>query len=182
MPRTTTVSAPSSLPGVDKAALAFSVLPTRCADVVSQRLTLAERVRLRDGLARVRDADDRLRMDAFRALAHAVDSGLQWPRPSVHDESDCPFAVVETHPRARVLEVFERVAAREALEIAVTLCHLKSGLREEIWAALSMEAQGAIVPALEEVHGISTVRTRAYARDITTRLSRAVRFSRSASK
>jgi hypothetical protein len=175
------VSAPSSLPGIDKAALAFSVLPTRCADAVSQRLTTAERIRLRDGLARVRAADDRLRMDAFHDLAQAVDQGFQWPRPSLHDESDCPFTVVESHPLARVLEVFERVAAREPLEIAVTLCHLKSSVREKLWNALSVEAQGAIVPALEEVHGVSTVRTRAYARDITTRLSRAVRFSRAIS-
>jgi hypothetical protein len=174
------VSAPASLPGVDKAALAFSVLPTRCAETVTSRLTVAERIRLRDGLARVRDADDRLRLDAFRDLAIAVDRGFQWPRPSLHDESDCPFiAAVESHPRQRVIDIFERVATREALEIAVTMCHLKADMREEVWAALTMNAQGAIVPALEEVHSVSTVRTRAYARDINIRLSRAIRFSRS---
>jgi hypothetical protein len=170
------VSAPSSLPGVDKAALAFSVLPTRCAETVTQRLTVAERIRLRDGLARVRDADDVLRMEAFRDLARAVTSGFQWPRPSLHDETDCPFMIVASHPLPRAIEMFEKLAAREPLEAAVALCHLTSSLREEIWASLSTSAQGAIVPALEEVHHVSTVRTRAYARDITARLSRSIRF------
>ncbi len=166
--------------GVERAALAFSVLPTRCVDVVNKRLTISERMRLREALSRVRDASDGQRLDAFRALATAVDRGFQWPRPSVHDEADCPFRIVESHPRARVVEMLERVAAREALEVAVTFCHLSGELREELWNALSTDAHGAIITALEDVHAVSTVRTRAYARDITTRLSRAIRFSRSA--
>ena len=164
--------------GVEQAALAFSILPTRCADVVNKRLTISERSRLREALSRVSDASDGQRMQAFRALAVAVNSGFQWPRPSVHDEADCPFQVAaQSHPRQRVIDVLERIAVRDALEVAVTLCHLSGALREEIWNELSTEAHGAIITALEDVHGVSTVRTRAYARDITTRLSRAIRFS-----
>jgi hypothetical protein len=165
--------------GIDRAALAFSVLPTRCAETVNQRLTLSERVRLREGLSRVRECSDSQRLDAFRALARAVDRGFQWPRPSVHDETDCPFRIaVEQHPRARAIEVLERTTRRDALEVAVTLCHLPGALRDELWSALSTDARGAVIPALDEVHTVSTVRTRAYARDIATRLSRSIRFSR----
>jgi hypothetical protein len=165
--------------GMDRAALAFSIMPSRAAETVNQRLTISERMRLREGLSRVHDASDGQRMDALRALARAVDSGFQWPRPSVHDEAECPFRLaVESHPRQRAVDVLERVTAREALEAAVTLCHLPGALRDELWNGLSTDARGAIITALEEVHGVSTVRTRAYARDITTRLSRSIRFSR----
>ena len=165
--------------GIDRAALAFSVLPTRCAETVNERLTIGERLRLREGLSRTRGASDGQRMEAFRALAMAVDRGFQWPRPSAHDDADCPFRVaVESHPRQRAVEVLERVHKREPLEAAVTLCHLPGALRDELWNGLSSDAQSAIIIALEEVHDVSTVRTRAYARDITTRLSRSIRFSR----
>jgi hypothetical protein len=165
--------------GIDRAALAFSVLPTRCAETVNERLTVGERLRLREGLSRVRDATDGQRMQAFHALAMAVDRGFQWPRPSVHDDVDCPFRIaVESHPRQRAIDVLERVHKREPLEAAVTLCHLPGALRDELWNGLSTNAQSAITIALEDVHGVSTVRTRAYARDITTRLSRSIRFSR----
>ncbi len=60
----------------------------------------------------------------------------------------------------------------------MTLCHLPGAFRDELWNGLSHDAHGAIITALEEVHSVSTVRTRAYARDITTRLSRSIRFSR----
>jgi hypothetical protein len=173
------VSGPPPLPpsGVDRAALAFSILPAKCADVVNRRLTVVERMRLREGLARVRSATDDERLAAIKALATEVDQGMNWPRPSMHDDADCPFRVVESHPRARVIDVLERIAAREPLEVAVTLCHLSGGVREELWHGLSSDARAAIMPELDDVHGVSSVRTRAYARDIAARTSRAIRRS-----
>src|SRR5262249_19227228 len=110
------------LPGssVDRAALAFSVLSTRSAEQITRHLSLSERHRLREGLARVRNASDEQRVAAVRALAGAVRHGMSWPRPSVHDDADCPFRIVSSHPRARVVDVFERIAVREPLEVAVT--------------------------------------------------------------
>jgi hypothetical protein len=174
-----TSPAPGDLPlpasSVDRAALAFSVLPHRCAETVNRRLSIAERVRLREGLVRVRDASDEQRVAAIRVLYREVRRGLEWPRPSVHDDTDCPFAVLTTQPRARVVEVLDRLARREPLAVAVTLCHLPADVRAELWSALPEEARSAVVPALDEVHGVSTVRTRAYARDITNWLARAMR-------
>ena len=160
---------------VERAALAFSLLPTKCAEVVNRRLTIGERMRLREGLAQVRSATDYQRMEAFRALAKAVKGGMEWPRPSIHDEATCPFNVVGSHQRARVIEVFERVAVREPLEVAVALCHTNEQLRTELWTRMSPEARAAVSAILQEVHLVSNVRTRAFARDITARLTRAVR-------
>jgi hypothetical protein len=146
-----------------------------CAETVNRRLTIGERVRLREGLTRTRDASDDQRIAAIRVLYREVRRGLEWPRPSVHDDTDCPFAVLVTHPRARVVEVLDRVARREPLCVAVTLCHLPVEVRNELWGALAEEVRAAVLPVLDEVHGVSTVRTRAYARDISTWLARAIR-------
>jgi len=163
--------------GVERAALAFSILPASCADVVNRRLTIGERARLREGMSRVRDASDRDRVAAIRALAISVARGMEWPRPASHNEADCPFNVVASQPRARVVDVLERMAAREPLEAAVALCHLPAAPRESFWRGLSPEAHAAIVYVLDDVHNVSTVATRAYARDITARLSRERRLS-----
>jgi len=162
--------------GVERAALAFSILSSQCADVVNRRLTIGERMRLREGLARVRDATDDQRMEAMRLLAREVRrGGMEWPRPSVHNDADCPFGVLTTHPQARVVEVLERIATREPLEAAVTLCHLPADVRTAIWDAFTMEARAAVIGDLDEVHWVSTVRTRAYARDVVDRVTRAIR-------
>jgi hypothetical protein len=163
--------------GIDRAALAFSLLPANTAEVVNRRLSVGERMRLREGLARMRDASDARRMTAIRALAQSVQRGLEWPRPSVHDESDCPFNIVVNQPRALIVDMLERIAAREPLEVAVTLCHLPAEPREMLWQAFSAEARSAVLATLDQVHFVSTVRTRSYARDITARLSRERRLS-----
>jgi hypothetical protein len=167
----------SSLPasGVDKAALAFSVLDTRTAEVVNRRLTIGERMLLRQGLARTRDASDSQRYAAVRALARSLQRGMEWPRPSIHDDADCPFHIVLSHPFERAVDVLRRMAERDALEVAVTLCHLPTKERDDIWNALSPDAHAAVIVALEDVHGVSTTRTRAYARDMAARLSRSLR-------
>jgi hypothetical protein len=160
---------------VDRAALAFSVLSTNCATVVNRRLSISERMRLREGLTRVRDAPDEQRHAAVRLLAKEVTRGMDWPRPSSHDDKDCPFHVVLSHPRQRVVEIFERMSQRDPLKVAVAMCHLPAEPRKELWAGLSKDAQGPIHQALDDVHGVSTVATRAIARDLTNRLGRAIR-------
>jgi len=60
-----------TLPDADRAALAFSLLPTRTADLVNRRLTVAERKRLREGLTRTRDATDAERHAA--AIRHEAE-------------------------------------------------------------------------------------------------------------
>jgi hypothetical protein len=93
----------------------------------------------------------------------------------MHDEADCPFNVIASHTRERTIDVFERVAAREPLEIAVALCHMPALERDEIWAELTPNARNSIVPILDAVHLVSNVATRSYARDIEQRLGRAMR-------
>jgi hypothetical protein len=164
--------------GVDRAALAFSILSRPCADVVNKRLSISERIRLREGLTRNRDAPDELRVAAFKTLAHEVRRGLTWPRPSMHDESDCPFMVLTAHPRTRVIDVITRVAGREPLEAAVAMCHLPDAFRADVWAGIATDTQEKIIKHLDEVHGVSNVRSRSYARDLTIRINQATRRSR----
>ena len=116
--------------GADRAALAYSVLSSRCADEMSRRLSVIERARLREGLSRVKLASDDDRMAAVRALVQAVRCGVTFPSPRAHDANSCPFTVVESHPRVRVLEVLERLANREPVIAAVTLCHVSRAIRD----------------------------------------------------
>ena len=161
--------------GIDRAALAYSLLPVRFADAVNDHLSVAERQRLREGLARVREASDTSRVEAIRALVTAVRRGVVFPRPAAHDEKDCPFNPIAEHPRARVIDVLERVARRDALEVVVTLCHLPEDARQELWDGLDPETRVYLLPRLEEVHLMSSARTREYARDMNNRLTRSAR-------
>jgi hypothetical protein len=161
--------------GVDRAALAFSLLPVRFVDAVNTHLSITERQKLRDGIARMREASDEARVEAVRALVAAVQRGVVFPRPAAHDDNDCPFHPVGDHPRQRVVDVLERVARRDALEVVVTLCHLREEVRQELWEMLSPTTRAFLLPRLDEVHLMSTARTREYARDMNARLNRSVR-------
>ena len=160
----------------DQAALAFSKLSTSTAEIVNRRLSIAERKLLREGLCRTRGATDAQRDAAFRALARAVQKGLEWPVPAAHDEADCPFTPIGLQPRFQVIDVLERIAHRDPMQAVVTLCHLGAGIRDEIWERLTPETRAVIKPRLNEVHLVSTAKTKDYARDINVRLSRAIRF------
>lgn len=163
--------------GVERAALAYSLLPVRFADAVNDHLSIAERQRLREGLVRVRDASEYSRVEAIRALVTAVRRGVVFPRPAAHDDKDCPFHPLATHPTTRVVEVLERVARRDPLEVVVTLCHLPDHFRAELWEELAPETRAFLFPRLEEVHLMSPARTREYARDMNQRMTRAARHS-----
>ncbi len=171
------VTEPDTLPpsGVDRAALAFSLLPTSAADIVHRRLSITERMKLREAVSRNHNAPDEHRLIAIKMLAHAVRRGVEWPRPSAHDERDCPFTVIGSHPTPQVVDVLDRIAVREPLEVAVALCHVSDEVREQIWSNLSSDTRSSVVPALDYVHNVSGTRTRMFARDLTHRLSREVR-------
>jgi hypothetical protein len=175
-----TLAPPSNKAGADMAALAFSLLSAECAELVNRRLTVAERAQLRDAMARNTSASDAERRAAVRALAAAVRNGFEWPTPTNHDDSDCPFSNIAQHPRYRVVEVLDRVALREPLEVIVTLCHLSADVRHELFERLSPQTREMIMPRLNEVHLVSTHQTREFARDIDSRLKGALRESGSA--
>ncbi len=164
-----------SVSGVDRAALAFSLLPRSAADMVNRRLSITERVKLREALSRTHNAPDEHRRIAVQMLAHAVRRGVEWPRPSAHDERDCPFTVLASHPISQVVDVLDRIAIREPIQVAVGLCHLSDAARDQIWSSLSSDTRSAVQPELDFVHNVSLTRTRMFARDLTTRLSREVR-------
>jgi hypothetical protein len=158
--------------GVDRAALAFSLLPVRFADAVNDHLSPTERRQLREATARVRDASDNARIEAVRALVASVRRGVVFPRPAAHDDDDCPFQPLEDAPRARVVDVLERLARRDSLEVVVTLCHLRDEVRQELWAGLAPETRAFLLPRLDQVHLTSASTTRGYARDMNARLAR----------
>ena len=163
--------------GVERAALAYSLLPVRFADAVNDQLSIGERQRLREGLSQVREASDNARVEAIRALMAAVRRGVVFPRPAAHDDNDCPFHPLGEAPRQRVIEVLERVARRDALEVVVTLCHLRVEIRQELWDGLGSDTRVFLLPRLDEVHLMSPARTREYARDMNERVSRLTRQS-----
>ena len=158
--------------GIERAALAYSLLPVRYADEVNLHLSITERQRLREGLSRVREAGDYARVEAIRALGAAVRRGVVFPRPPGHDEHDCPFQPLESLARAKVVNVLERLARRDALEVVVTLCHLSDRVRHELWNGLSVDTRVFLTPRLAEVPLVRPGRTREYARDVNARLAR----------
>jgi hypothetical protein len=123
----------------------------------------------------VKEASDASRAEAIRALTTAVRKGVVFPRPSAHDHANCPFQPVGRYPRDHVVEVLERVARRDLLEVVVTLCHLDEEVRQELWEKLAPETRALLLPRLDEVHLLSAPRTREYARSMNERVQRSAR-------
>jgi hypothetical protein len=168
---------PSLAAGVRRAALAFSVLPTPHADELAHLLTMRERVRLREGLTQVRDASDDERIAALHALVRQIRNGVDWPILSGHNPTDCPFHIVEGHPRDRAAAVFAQLAERQPMTVAVAMCHLPADTRNEIWALLESPLRVKVTQQLPEVGLVGTVRTRILAREVTARLARAAKMA-----
>jgi hypothetical protein len=158
--------------GVKRAALAFSVLRTDHADTIAQRLTMRERVRLRDGLSRVRAADDGERIAALHDLVRAIRNEVVWPMPAAHNEADCPFRCVDAYPHETVATILEQLTRQQPLLVAVALCHLDEETRADLWPRFGSEARTQLLIALEEVPRIGPGRTRGFARDLQARLVR----------
>ncbi len=168
---------PALAPGVRRAALAFSVLPTPHADSIAHLLTMRERVRLREGLAQVRDAEDGERIAALHDLVRAIRNGVDWPVLAAHSERDCPFHCIDGHPIERVTAVFEQLAELQPMTVAVALCHLATDRRTELWDRLDTRARAQVSERVPEVAYVGTVRTRIFARDVAARLSRAAKIA-----
>ncbi len=169
--------APSLAAGVRRAALAFSVLPTPHADAIAHLFTMRERVRLREGLAQVRDASDDERIAALHALVRAIRNGVDWPILAGHNAAACPFHCVDGHPVDRVAAVFGQLAERQPLTVAVALCHLPSDTRSELWVQLESRTRAQVMPQLPEVPLVGTVRTRILGREVAARLARAAKMA-----
>ena len=167
----------SLAPGVRRAALAFSILPTPHADSISHLLNMRERVRLREGLTQVRDAPDHERIAALNSLVRAIRAGVDWPVLTAHNADDCPFHIVEKHPLDRVATVFRQLAERQPITVAVALCHIPLDTRTELWAQLDAGARAQVLLQLPEVPMVGTVRTRLLAREVEGRLTRSAKIA-----
>jgi hypothetical protein len=158
-------------PGLQRAALAFSAMPTRAALNISARLTLVERNRLREGLSHVRNVAEHERRDAVQALVRAVHSGVGFPAPAPHDEAKCPFRRIEATPAADVAAVLGACARTAPIVAATALCHLRAAYRAEVWGGLDAEERSAIRPVLSQIPGLSPTRTAMYALDLRDRIA-----------
>jgi hypothetical protein len=168
---------PALAPGVRRAALAFSVLPTPHADSISHLLNMRERVRLREGLSQVRDAPDHERIAALHSLVRAIRAGVDWPILAAHNADDCPFHIVEGHPLERVATVFGQLSERQPMTVAVAMCHVPVDVRSEIWSQLGPAPRSQVLSQLPEVGLVGTVRTRILAREVESRLTRAAKIA-----
>jgi hypothetical protein len=158
-------------PGVQRAALAFSAMPTRAALNISSRLTLFERSQLREGLSRIHEIGEKERREAVDALVRAVHAGVGFPAPAVHDESKCPFRRVESTPAAEVASVLASCALTQPLIAATALCHLRASYRSEVWGQLGSDERAAIRPTLSQIPTLSPTRTAMYALDLRDRIA-----------
>ena len=156
----------------DRAALAFSAIPVTPAVAVSQRLSIAERVKLREGLARNRDATSDQRREALEALVAAVQAGTTFPPPLAHDEDTCPFHDFEQRPPADLVGTLGKFARSQPLLVAVALCHFTENYRDTIWTALDSDCRAAVRPTLGHVAQTSHSRTRRYAQELDGELAR----------
>ena len=158
--------------GLQRAALAFSAMPTRAALNISARLTLVERSRLREGLSRIHGIGENERREAVNALVRAVHAGVGFPAPAPHDEAKCPFRrVEESTPAEEVAVRARRVRATQPLVVATALCHLRATYRAEVWSQLDSAERAAIRPTLSQIPGLSSTRTAMYALDLRDRIA-----------
>ena len=158
-------------PGLQRAALAFSAMPTRDALNISARLTLVERSRLREGLSHIHDIGETERRDAVNALVRAVHAGVGFPAPAPHDEAKCPFRRIEATPPEQVADVLAACARTQPLVAATALCHLRASYRAEVWNLLDSAERAAIRPTLTQIPGLSPTRTAMYALDLRDRIA-----------
>jgi hypothetical protein len=127
---------------------------------------------LRDGLSRVRTADDGERIAALHDLVRAIRNEVVWPMPAAHNEADCPFRCVDSYPTDTVANVLEQLTRQQPLLVAVALCHLDEKTRADLWPRFGSEARTQLLIALEDVPRIGAGRTRGFARDLQARLVR----------
>jgi hypothetical protein len=152
----------------DRAALAFMALPAQAASDVLRRLGPVERSRLTAAVSRLEIAPTNDRVAALSFLAENLADRIEWP---AHDHRGCAFTEVNSASADNIAEVLERMAVREALPVAVTLCHLDENSRDRIWRGLSNDARAAILSQLPDVPSVTRLATERTARDVILRLS-----------
>jgi hypothetical protein len=157
--------------GPARAALAFSAMPTTAARAISSRLTLVERNRLREGLARVRDVGETERREAVSDLVRAVQAGVGFPAPAAHDEAKCPFRRIESTPADELAAILASCAQTQPLLVATALCHVGSTYRGQVWSRLDPSARTAVRLTLSQIPSMSASRTAMYALDLRDRIA-----------
>jgi hypothetical protein len=162
---------PACSPSVERAALAFSAIPTRAALDISSRLTLLERSQLREGLTQVRNADEAARREAVHELVRAVQAGVGFPAPAPHDEANCPFRRIEQTPADDLAAVLAACARTQPALVAITLCHISAQHRAEVWSRFDQDERAAVRLTLSQVPGMSAARTAMYALDLRDRIA-----------
>jgi hypothetical protein len=160
----------------DRAALAFSAIRPRDAMQVSERLSVGERIRLREGMQRVRNAPDEARADALARLIAAVRTGTVFPAPQAHDEESCPFRRMERVGPELLGHVLQRTVVTEPLAVAVALCHFSPELRDALWAAIPVRTRSTMRRMLGQVPAVSHARTRRFAAELDAAVRRASRI------
>jgi hypothetical protein len=159
----------------ERAALAFSLIRAEDATAVSDRLSIAERMRLREGLSQVRNAPTEARVAALQRLIAAVRAGTVFPPPMGHDEGTCPFHRMERFPNDLLVMVLQRFASSDPLLTAVALCHFSLDVRDLMWSAFPARTRATLQRSLGQVPNVTHARTRRYAIELDSALRRAAR-------
>ena len=159
----------------ERAALAFSVLSPRAAESVARHLSLADRARVREPLARIGDAGDDERHAALRSFTAAVCAPVVFPVPAVHDEATCGFRALEPFGSDHIARALARIATQDPLSVAVALCHLSVEDRDEVWDAIPGAARAVVRNALPRVSIVTHARTRRFAQELRTAVERAAK-------
>ena len=159
----------------DRAALAFSAIRPREAMKLSEKLSITDRQRLREGMQRVRGAPQQARVAALQRLIAAVQAGTVFPAPMAHEEDTCPFRRMERSDHDLLGGVLERQIVTDPLLVAVAFCHFSTDTRDELWAMLPARSRSTVQRALGHVPAVTHSRTRRFSTDLDAALRRAAR-------
>jgi hypothetical protein len=159
----------------DRAALAFSAIRPREAMKLSEKLSITDRQRLREGMQRVRSAPQEARIAALHRLIAAVQAGTVFPAPMAHEEDSCPFRRMERSDHDMLGGVLERQIVTDPLLVAVAFCHFSTETRDELWAMLPARSRSTVHRALGHVPSVTHSRTRRFAADLDAAMRRAAR-------
>ena len=159
----------------DRAALAFSAIRPREAMKLSEKLSITDRQRLREGMQRVRSAPQEARIAALQRLIAAVQAGTVFPAPMAHEEVSCPFRRMERTDSDLLAGCLERQLVTDPLLVAVALCHFSTDTRDAMWATFPARARSTLQRSLGHVPSVTHSRTRRFATDLDAALRRAAR-------
>ena len=146
--------------------------PRAALEHLRRASTLAERSRLRDGLARVRDAGENERLEAVSALVRAVHDGVGFPSPAPPRRGQVP---VPPHRgdrrRTRSRRCSRRARARSRSSSRPRSATSGRAYRADVWSRLDHDERAAVRPTLSQIPGMSATRTAMYALDLRDRIA-----------